>query len=391
MDLMGKDSILYAYGGSSNHGCEALVRSSIGIMHKTFGERDIYLVTDSRDVDRYYMGDICNYTEVKPDKCRLDFLSAYLDYKMHRNSVALDTYPYRSIARRFSGDGLALSIGGDNYCYGYTAYYAELNRLFREAGRMTVLWGCSINEEAFREKGLLEDLKGYSLITARETLTYDLLKSYGLDNVELYPDPAFTMSSDESKVPSLMKEGRWIGVNISPMIQENEKVTGITINNYRRLCSDILGETDYNIVLIPHVVWKQSDDRLPLKQLFDEFSGSGRIIMVEDCNAEQLKGVVSRCRFLITARTHASIAGYSTCVPTLVIGYSVKAKGIAKDIFGTYEDYVLPVQDLKDESDLLERFRWLMEHEREVRNHLESFMPGYIAKAWEAGNALKKV
>lgn len=383
--------VLFAHDDSGNHGCEALARSSIGILKKTFEGCDVQLVTDSRKVDRYYMGDICKYTEIKPDKCSLDFLSAYLDYKIHGNSVALDTYPYRSVARRFSGDGLALSIGGDNYCYGYTAYYAELNRLFREAGRKTVLWGCSINEEAFREKGLLEDLKGYSLITVRETLTYDLLKSYGLDNVELYPDPAFIMSSDESKVPSLMKEGRWIGVNISPMIQENEKVTGITINNYRRLCSDILGETDYNIVLIPHVVWKQSDDRLPLKQLFDEFSGSGRIIMVEDCNAEQLKGVVSRCRFLITARTHASIAGYSTCVPTLVIGYSVKAKGIAKDIFGSFEDYVLPVQELKVESDLMERFRWLMEHEMEVRNHLESFMPGYIAKAWEAGNALKKI
>ncbi len=337
------------------------------------------------------MGDICKYTEIKPDKCSLDFLSAYLDYKIHGNSVALDTYPYRSVARRFSGDGLALSIGGDNYCYGYTAYYAELNRLFREAGRKTVLWGCSINEEAFREKGLLEDLKGYSLITARETLTYDLLKSYGLDNVELYPDPAFTMLSDDSKVPPEMLEGKWIGVNISPMIQDNEKAAGIAMDNYRKLCSHILDETDCSIALIPHVVWKQSDDRLPLKQLYDEFSASGRIILVEDNNAERIKGIISKCRFMVAARTHASIAAYSTCVPALVVGYSVKAKGIAKDIFGSYENYVIPVQELNAESDLTERFRWLMDHEREVRNHLKSFMPGYIAKAWEAGNALKKV
>ena len=383
--------VLFAHDDSGNHGCEALARSSIGILKKTLEGCDVQLVTDSREVDRYYMGDICKYTEIKPDKCSLDFLSAYLDYKIHGNSVALDTYPYRSVARRFSGDGLALSIGGDNYCYGYTAYYAELNRLFREAGRKTVLWGCSINEEAFREKGLLEDLKGYSLITARETLTYDLLKSYGLDNVELYPDPAFTMLSDDSKVPPEMLEGKWIGVNISPMIQDNEKAAGIAMDNYRKLCSHILDETDCSIALIPHVVWKQSDDRLPLKQLYDEFSASGRIMLVEDNNAERIKGIISKCRFMVAARTHASIAAYSTCVPALVVGYSVKAKGIAKDIFGSYENYVIPVQELNAESDLTERFRWLMDHEREVRNHLKSFMPGYIAKAWEAGNALKKV
>ena len=383
--------VLFAHDDSGNHGCEALARSSIGILKKTLEGCDVQLVTDSREVDRYYMGDICKYTEIKPDKCSLDFLSAYLDYKIHGNSVALDTYPYSSVARRFSGDGLALSIGGDNYCYGYTAYYAELNRLFRKAGRRTVLWGCSINEEAFREKGLVEDLKGYSLITARETLTYDLLKSYGLDNVELYPDPAFTMLSDDSKVPPEMLEGKWIGVNISPMIQDNEKAAGIAMDNYRKLCSHILDETDCSIALIPHVVWKQSDDRLPLKQLYDEFSASGRIILVEDNNAERIKGIISKCRFMVAARTHASIAAYSTCVPALVVGYSVKAKGIAKDIFGSYENYVIPVQELNAESDLTERFRWLMDHEREVRNHLKSFMPGYIAKAWEAGNALKKV
>ena len=38
---------------------------------------------------------------------------------------------------------------------------------------------------------------------------------------------------------------------------------------------------------------------------------------------------------------------YSSCVPTLVVGYSVKARGIARDIFGTEDRYVLPVQSLQ--------------------------------------------
>lgn len=54
----------------------------------------------------------------------------------------------------------------------------------------------------------------------------------------------------------------------------------------------------------------------------------------------------------IGARTHATIAAYSSLVPTLVVGYSVKARGIARDLFGTEKNYVLPVQLLRKEEDL---------------------------------------
>lgn len=64
--------------------------------------------------------------------------------------------------------------------------------------------------------------------------------------------------------------------------------------------------------------------------------------------AAQYKSIISRCDMFIGARTHATIAAYSTCVPTLVIGYSVKSKGIAKDIFGTDEGLVIPVSEITD-------------------------------------------
>ena len=42
--------------------------------------------------------------------------------------------------------------------------------------------------------------------------------------------------------------------------------------------------------------------------------------------------LIAQCELLVCCRTHASIAGYSTGVPTLVLGYSVKAEGIAADL-----------------------------------------------------------
>ena len=388
-----KSIVLFAHDDSANHGCEAIVRSTNSIIKSVYSEIVVNLVSDSPQIDREYMGDSFNYFSVNNDGKRniRDFIPAYFRYKLLNDKIALDVYPYNEVIRALRKPLLALSIGGDNYCYGYTAYYGRLNKMFRKAGHKTVLWGCSINEDALKEKGTLEDLKSYSLITARESLTFNLLKSHYLDNVELYPDPAFVLDADISAIPAGFNEYNTIGINISPMIQDNEHTKGAAFQNYRNLIRWIIDETDYDIALIPHVVWKPSDDRIPLANLYNEFCDSGRVKMIEDDNAERLKGIISKCRFMVAARTHASIAAYSTCVPTLVVGYSVKAKGIAKDIFGSYEDYVLPVQDLKSPNDLSNKFKWLMDHEKEIRNHLSSFMPGYIARAWQAGEALKKI
>ena len=78
-------------------------------------------------------------------------------------------------------------------------------------------------------------------------------------------------------------------------------------------------------------------------------------------------------------------------MPTLVAGYSVKAKGIAKDIFGDYEHYVVPVQSLQKGGDLVTAFQWLMRREDDIRKHLQEFMPSYCAKAWETGKEIQKL
>jgi polysaccharide pyruvyl transferase WcaK-like protein len=102
----------------------------------------------------------------------------------------------------------------------------------------------------------------------------------------------------------------------------------------------------------------------------------------------ELKGFISRCRYFIGARTHATIAAYSTCVPTLVVGYSVKSIGIARDLFGTEHGYVLPVQQLQSKGKLREEFIWLQSQEAAVRQRLQQIMPEYTKRAWAATAAV---
>ena len=163
-----------------------------------------------------------------------------------------------------------------------------------------------------------------------------------------------------------------------------ETIRGITKTNYEELIEYIIKNTDMNIALIPHVVEKNNDDREVLKLLFKKYKKTKRICMIEDCNCMELKGYIEKCRFFIGARTHATIAAYSSCVPTLVVGYSVKAKGIAKDIFGEYENYVLSVQGLKRKDDLLKSFLWLQKEEKNIQEHLKKIMPKYCEKVLES-------
>ena len=225
---------------------------------------------------------------------------------------------------------------------------------------------------------------------ARESISYDALKKVN-NNTKLYPDPAFQLSKRELPLPEGFIENNTIGINLSPLIIECETDSGITKQNYISLIQHIIDTTDMQIALIPHVVWKNNDDRKPLKELYEYFKDTKRVIMIKDCNSEELKGYISRCRMFIGARTHATIAAYSTCVPTLVIGYSVKAKGIAKDIFGTYENYVLPVQALSNKDDLINAFEWMKNHEDEMRTHLENFMPSYKEKALQSKAEIEKL
>ena len=73
------------------------------------------------------------------------------------------------------------------------------------------------------------------------------------------------------------------------------------------------------------------------------------------------------------------------------MGYSVKARGIARDLFAAEEHYVLPVQSLEDKDDLVKGFAWLRSHETDIKETLENRMPDYQRQALETGNEVDRL
>lgn len=377
--------VLFPHGGSGNHGCEAIVRTT----KEMIDEKNIVLFSDNAKEDYAYLGN--DYMQIEKPRRNLSrksfaYVKAFIDYHIRKQKDAFDALNFAPVISKCKKDTTLFSVGGDNYCYGENEYIYLVNRYAHKAGARTVLWGCSVEPSDISEM-MAEDLRGYDLIVARESISYEALMKINNKTV-LRPDPAFTLEKVPGIIPKGLDKQPYIGINISPLIQSKESQAGITKVNYVRLITGILENTDYNIALIPHVVWSYNDDRLPLSELYEQFADTQRVFILQDQNCMQLKDVISKCAFFIGARTHATIAAYSTLVPTLVVGYSVKARGIAKDIFGTDENYVIPVQKLKNKDDLWNAFCWMKNHEADIRMQLEKKIPDYIAQAKSAKNLI---
>lgn len=380
---------LYGHGGSGNHGCEAIVRSTLDILNN---HQTLLFSVRPDDENIYGISQLCNVINKKDiaiPRFNYSFMKAYLALKLFGQIAPLDDYMLDQMLLAGRHCAVAMSVGGDNYCYNDTDRYIRYQNLLKKHGVKTVLWGCSV-EPALIDKKMRKDLSRYDLIVARETITYEALCKIN-SNVVLAPDPAFTLKKAPANYPAGLGQKPYIGINVSPLIQSLDQGENITLENYRNLVRHILERTDRDIALIPHVVWAKNDDRVPLGQLYEEFKSTGRVFMVEDQNCMQLKEIISGSEFFVGARTHATIAAYSTCVPTLVVGYSVKARGIARDLFGAEEGYVLPVQELKDSCDLVSAFESLYARKEEIRNHLSNMMPEYIAGIQAAKNAVERL
>ena len=371
---------LYAHTGSGNHGCEALVRSTAKLLDSM---PTLFSTGYDEDI-QFGISEIANVqrdTVVSVPRRSAAYVAAACQTKLTKRTTLFTQFARRDLLDAVQSGDLCLSIGGDNYCYAGTEILGDLNTLFKKKGAKTVLWGCSIDPEAISPE-MVKDLKRYDLITVREPLTQAALAAAGItENVRSVADPAFLLDVQKTDLPDGFLAGNTIGLNLSPLILHYTEKKEEALAGFQALVQHILDTTDSAIALIPHVVKSSSNDLEVLEPLFRQFEGTGRVLLIPDQNCMQLKYIISQCRLFIGARTHATIAAYSTFVPTLVIGYSVKSRGIAADLFGTEENYVLPIQAIRADTDLIGAYDWLEAHAVEIGQHLRNVIPAYQDKA----------
>jgi len=405
-----KHFLLVGNASYSNRGCEAIVGGTARILRRFFGSdadiTQVYFAAGCCPVNNtaYGVRDIGIDATRRSFACRLRarLLKAAIPGLGKGAAVLSDMRVIRAL---FGADAV-LMVGGDNFTfdYGRPDQFFAFNDVVGLMGKPYALWGASIgpfSSNTTFERAAARRLRRAPLICARESMTVSYLESIGVSsNVRTVCDPAFLL---EPRRPALcetvagMLEQGCIGLNLSALIGRCRQTE---IHAWIKECADCVTDiartTSMPILLIPHVM--SSGGNVPaddwfLEKVAAESTASGRRVAVLDSrlSAAEIKHVIAACRIFAGARTHATIAAVSSAVPTLFIGYSMKARGIANDVYGDEQWLIDATHPSFSMQELAHRMSRLMHEHDAVRRHLAQRLPHLCDRAWLAGEYLAAV
>jgi len=247
---------------------------------------------------------------------------------------------------------MIISTGGDIFSSDYGDFSSHLKSLSvaLNYGKKVVLLGQSIGP--FRTRRETEKFVSIAsrsnLITVRESISFKYcLEKLGLDSNRVYQtsDPGFLLEPAPCHISILKLTGvnyykPYVTVSVSAGISRYMKISsakhGLTLLEIIRFFL----KTKCQVVLIPHVQRNSvsEDDRLLATTLARELNWPHNLYIAgSDFSASEIKSIIGGAIFNVAERMHAAIAGLSLNVPTLIVGYSIKAQGILNDLMGKKE------------------------------------------------------
>ena len=397
--------LLVGNGTYLNRGCEAIVRGTMEILRHEFGDdTKVTLVSigSAEAVRRQAENEYDPYITHLPMNWEFKRWSKlWWQRQCNKHLGTCMGAPLAVLAPHLPTADAILEIGGDNYSldYGLPWLFVEMDRVIMKRRRPLVLWGASVgpfDKNPRFKQTMVSHLQKLSAILVRESISLEYLKQNGIRSLSSVCDPAFVMKPIE---PSLAKMGikmpcGAIGLNVSPLMARY--TTNGNYDAWVAQCVEIVqaifSAFRQQIVLIPHVTVHHSNDWLLLKAVYDKLGGPAKentCIFPDNLTAAEIKWIISKCSVLLAARTHATIAAFSTGVPTLSFAYSVKAKGLNYDLFDSQEFCIDPHEIGSKE--VIRRLETVLTCQDAVRRRLIERLPDIMRRAYSAGSILRNI
>ncbi|ABK14748.1 MAG TPA: polysaccharide pyruvyl transferase family protein [Armatimonadota bacterium] len=404
--------ILAGNGPYENRGCEAIVRGTVKILREHFKDPQFICLSHFQN-DEQFRKQCLEESDPSITHLRSYILSkkkaiknfwkpgtwSYV-YRHFFNRPALKYHIYRDMLSHLDDAAAVLSVGGDNYSldYGVPQFFTDLDDIVLEKKKPLFLWGASVGPFSAipeYERYMRHHLKEVTGIFARESLTINYLKSIGVtENVYSVADPAFLMEpvkpqGIDAKLPI---NGEAIGINLSPLMAKY--VTNGDLEVWSSMAASIIEsvaqKTGLLIYLIPHVTQPNqfSNDYAFMQRVLSQIKDKYNIIIVPPVyNAAETKWIISRMTLFAGARMHSTIAAISSGVPTLSFAYSIKARGINRDIFG-HTNYCMDPEYL-DSKAVAGRVTSMLDEVATIRKELAWRIPEVQRAAQNAGMLLR--
>lgn len=357
-----------------NHGVEALVTTTIEQLRQRLPGAS-YLVLDRMpefDSSRIKSPDV----KFKLDETVRPLYSSRLRRTLLQLSDHVEALgrEYQATIRDLEGADAVLASGGDVFCseYGHQSLLSHLAplKIARAAGVPFFIHAQSIGpfKNDLDAKAFVAVAKFATHITVRERMSFDYVTGkLGLpkERVTLTADPAFLLSRTEA---SWREHFGFTGPRPVVALSTSQAICNWMGSDYAKhfhvwcgVIEWLRRELNANIVLIPHVqeISTKNDDRILATDLLRHFRFDPRLqVAGGDFSASDFKGIISQCDLVVAERMHAAIAGLSSGVPTVVIGYSVKGEGILTDLLGAEtvkQSVLIPLKEFLDARTPLQR------------------------------------
>ncbi|MDJ0730554.1 MAG: polysaccharide pyruvyl transferase family protein [Crocosphaera sp.] len=398
-------AIITGITGLHNRGVQALVIPIIEQLRQRQQDLKIQVLTDAPDYDRRWL-EPYNVQTINNQRVRMVRIrqSRFQKFRLplSRFYEPLTPPAYQAFKQNIRDASVMIVSGGDIFGsdYGYASIASHLLQLelALDAGIPVVFLAHSIGPfktEAESEYWVRVAQRS-TMITVREKLSYDYVRSLGIseDLVKLTADPAFLLTPSpyaSNLLGSLGVTKEQPVVAIAPS-QSITKYAGLKaykqhLEAWQKVIKVILNEFNAQVLIIPHVQYQgdDKDDRIIANNLLRSLNFEPRVHLVGiEGSASEFKGLISQCDLVVAERMHAAIAGLSSGVCTVAVGYSVKAEGIMTDLLGTElvkNGLLIPIQKFLDADAACSTVQKAWNLRQEVAAQLKQVLPEIKNKA----------
>ena len=312
-------------------------------------------------------------------------------------------------------DADVIIVGHDN---AFCKFHIPLILFSKALGKKVAVYGCTIMPVVLNSR-LIHKLGKYALnkvdlITTRESLTYNHLKSIGVDKAPLFctADKAFILKPVEKEVADRLIEKYGLDKLPKPVIGVMV-VKGSTVykaafkgntysaeEKYRRHSEEIAKTLDAvyekiggSFVFMPHCIGPgdELDDRLCARTVKSMMKHQGSVTLLEDeLRVTELKGMMAAFDMVVSERTHGGINAATMIVPTLWITHPKdhRTYGIVTDTLKLPE-CLYNIEDL-DHITLTQKILETYDNRDEIIKVLKQQVPEAEKTTFSNGSFFKK-
>jgi colanic acid/amylovoran biosynthesis protein len=233
------------------------------------------------------------------------------------------------------------------------------------------------------------------IVMVREPLSLRLAGELGLpaERLRLIADPAFALpvQAPDPASPYVQAIAKYEGprLGVTAINRLLRRVDADAWERYESALAYGLGnfirEFGGQVIFFPQVTGpsEREDDRIAARRIKARMGNPPQVILCEETlSPAALKGLYGMVDAFVATRMHSAIFAVAMRVPTLLIEYLSKTRGLVEML--DQEEWCIQLTEMTDNL-FWSKLRALWEQRAEVRQGLDRVVPGVIADARRAG------